>query len=127
MPDPAMPMQAAAMSRMPLNTADLMPPMPQAGPAPAPAAPATPSPAGPPPMSMPPPLGMPPQGAGAPPAGPVGIPPFPLPLEVKLQDDGSSIYLLKGSNIVLSRNEPPKIPKALQPPRSSAPAGQPQQ
>jgi len=110
-----MPMQVAAMQRMPLNSADLMPPLPQ-GPGPAAGAP-PPAPAGPPPMEMPPQIGMPPQGAGAPPAGPAGIPQYPLPLDVKLQADGSSIYLLKGSDIVLSRNEPPPIPKALQPPK----------
>jgi len=112
-----MPMGAAAASRaLPPNPADLMPPLTQ-GPAPAAAAP--PMPTGAPPAmppSMPPPISMPPAGAAPMMPAPAPQPTPDQMFEVKLQSDGSSIYLLKGTDIVLGRNEPPKMPKSLQQP-----------
>lgn len=51
---------------------------------------------------------------GAPP--PAAPKPAPFPYDVRLQADGSSVYFLKGSDVILAVNKIPKVAPALQPP-----------
>ena len=114
-PGPAMPITNAVDKYA--SPANLMPPIPTNGAPPPPPAGA--------------PMGM--QGAPPPPSDMMAtaptMPSLPAPGDpaqppytVRLQADGSSIYVLPSpdgdpaKDIVLSRNEPPKLPKAFQPP-----------
>ena len=100
-----MPMAAAAAKYS--SPADLTPPMPGGGaPPPAPMAAVPQAPTG--GMGMP---SLPAPGA-----------PAQAPWQVRLQADGSSVYVVPSpdgdptKDIILGRNEPPKMPKALQAP-----------
>lgn len=99
---PGMPMASA--TRLPLSPADMLPPPRVAKPPVTP-----PTAAG--------QLGVPPMGAPAPVGPPAGV-------EVKMQPDGSSIYVHAGTGTVLGVNKPVKLPPALQAP--TQPLGQPQ-
>jgi len=93
----------------------ILPPPPiAAGPGPMPPAGALPPPMPPAPAA---PEAMNPPGMFPPPQAPAA-PPF----DVRMQPDGSSVYVIpspdgdKGKDIVLGINPPPKLPKAFQPP-----------
>ncbi len=109
-------------SMMPMGAAALKNSTPPAPPLPPLTAPPS---AGAGPMPLPPPPAMPPApGAAAPiPRAPVATPPW----SVRPQPDGSSVYYMPSPDgdpskeVILGVNPPPKLPKALQPPKPSQP------
>lgn len=111
----AMPMGIAANSYD--QPVDLTPPMPTGGMAPPPPAGLA--------AAAPPPPGAMPMGSTMPMMPEPDAPAAP-PYTVRMQPDGSSIYVMPSpdgdpmNDIMLGRNEPPKLPKAFQPPAPQA-------
>jgi len=112
MPGPSIPlMPMARVAADAQGAPSVIPPIPPmaGGPGPTPPAGALPPPAAPEAMN-PPGMFPPPQAPAAP------------PFNVRMQPDGSSVYIIPspdgdpGKDIVLGINPPPKLPKAFQPP-----------